>query len=304
MKNKKIIILLLTIMLLTSGCTKRYVDKETKKSYVSNILCKPAAKETIDAYTKNAQEMNLDISTLSDCKSLKINANGYEGLWTSFFVKPLAWLIVKIGNKLNSYGLSIILLGVLLRVILLPTSIKAAKMSENMNKAQKELNALEKKYANKTEKEAMLAKSQEMMLIYKKYNINPISSCLTSFIQIPLLFAFLEAIYRVPIIFEGKLAWFDLGKTPWESIAIGKYYYIILVVLISLTTYLSFQSLNNQTKDSPQAKQMNAMKIYMVVFITFVSFSLPTAIAMYWIASSGFSVVQTYITKRLSNSNK
>ena len=78
--------------------------------------------------------------------------------------------------------------------------------TENMKKAQPEINRLEKKYANKTDNESLMAKSQETMMIYKKYNINPVSGCLTSFIQLPIFFAFLEAINRVPAIFEGTAA--------------------------------------------------------------------------------------------------
>lgn len=295
-KNKKLVVLLLIIMMLTTGCTKRFSDEKTKKSYTKNILCQPTYKTTREIYERN----NIKLDKLEKCKELTIQANGYEGLWTNIFVKPLAWLIVKLGNLVKNYGLSIILLGIALRLILLPSTLKTAKMSENMGKAQKELNKLEKKYENKTDKEAMMAKSQEMMMIYKKYNINPLSSCLSTFIQIPILFAFLEAIYRVPIIFEGKLI-FDLGKTPWEAITSGQYYYIIIVILIVLTTYYSFKNINTQTMDQSQAKQMNSMNIFMVVFIAFASFGLPTAIAMYWVASSGFAVVQGLITKILNN---
>ena len=97
------------------------------------------------------------------------------------------------------------LLGIILRLILLPMSKKTMAMNENMKKAKPELDKLEKKYRNKTDQQSMMMKSQEMMLIYKKYNISPVSSCLIAFIQLPILFAFLEAIQRVPVIFEERL---------------------------------------------------------------------------------------------------
>ena len=69
------------------------------------------------------------------------------------------------------------------------------KQSENMKKAQPELARIEKKYANKTDNEAMIAKSQEMMMVYKKYSISPFGSCLLAFIQLPLLLDNLNSLH-------------------------------------------------------------------------------------------------------------
>ena len=102
MKNvKRILILLVMTVLLTSGCTRSFKDEDTNKIYTENILCKPTDKESIEAYQKNE---NIDIDKLPACKNLKITSGGYEGLWTNILVKPLAWLIVKVGKLLNHLG--------------------------------------------------------------------------------------------------------------------------------------------------------------------------------------------------------
>ena len=95
----------------------------------------------------------------------------------------------------------------------------------------------------------IMAKSQEMMLVYKKYNINPLSSCLFAFLQLPIFFAFLEAVYRVPAFFENNFWIYNLGTTPSEGIRTGNYWYILLVVLILACTYFSFKNMNNATGD-------------------------------------------------------
>jgi membrane protein insertase Oxa1/YidC/SpoIIIJ len=74
----------------------------------------------------------------------------------------------------------------------------------------------------------MMMKSQETMAIYKKYKINPLMGCLMAFIQLPLFFAFLEAINRVPAIFEEKLFGLQLGTNPVVGIGNGNYIYIVL----------------------------------------------------------------------------
>ena len=301
MKKKILIILLLLITL--SGCTKRFTvegEDKTKKQYVSNIICKPETKAQQEIYEANKDKLledNVDYDKLPRCKNLKINSGGYEGLWTSIFVKPLAWIIIKVGLLVKSNGLAIMIIGFLLRALMFPLSKKSTNMSENMKKAQKDLDALERKYKGKDDKESMMAKSQEMMMIYKKHNISPMSGCLFTFLQLPIFFAFLEAVYRVPAFFENKFLIYNLGTTPMEGISAGNYYYIILVVIIIAATYFSFKNMN-MSGNEEQAKQMKMMSTFMVVFISVISFSLPTSIALYWIVSNGFTVVQNLILKK------
>lgn len=303
--KKKIVLVVLCVMMLC-GCTKNFavVNEEThkQKSYTSNILCKPESEKLVSIYKNNTEELekvDVNYEKLPECKNLKINSGGYEGLWTSLFVKPLAWIIVKAGLLVKSNAVAIMLVGALLRAMLLPMSIKSTKMSENMNKAQKDLNKLELKYRGRDDKDSMMAKSQEMMMIYNKYNINPMSSCLFSFIQLPLFFAFLEAVYRVPAFFEQDfLGVFNLGTTPLEGIAAGNYWYIILIALILGATYFSFKNMNAATGDANQAQSMKMMSTFMVVFIGVASFQLQTSIALYWIVSNGFTIVQNLIMKK------
>lgn len=301
MMKKKILILFLMLFTL-SGCTKRFnvvinEEKNQQKSYVSNILCKPETKELVDVYKNNDKKLLIKYENLPKCSNLKINSGGYEGLWTSLFVKPLAWIIVKVGLIVKNYGLAIMIVGLILRLLMFPISKKSTNMNINMQKAQKDLDKLEKKYKGREDRDSMMAKSQEMMLIYKKYDINPFSSCLFAFLQLPIFFAFLEAVYRVPAFFEKNFLVFNLGTTPLEGIKAGNYWYIILVVLIILATVFSFKNMNMST-NKEQAKQMKMMTTFMIVFISFVSFGLPTSIALYWIVSNGFTVVQNILLKK------
>lgn len=300
---KKKLLILLLILLTVSGCTKRFnvkIDDKSQKSYVSNILCKPESEELNKLYSEHKEELkkvDVDYDKLSSCKNLKINSGKYDGLWTSLFVKPLAWIIVKIGLLVKNNGLAIMIVGFLLRLALFPISKKSTNMSENMKKAQGDLNKLEKKYRGKDDRESQMAKGQEMMIIYKKYDINPMSSCLFAFLQLPIFFAFLEAVYRVPAFFENDFLVFNLGTTPLEGFKAGNYWYIILILLILGATYFSFKNMNT-AGDEMQAKQMKLMSNFMVIFIMIVSFSLPTSIALYWIVSNGFTVVQNLILKK------
>lgn len=306
MKIKKIILIFIACFCLT-GCTKyisddnnkRIINEETGQSLPSNILCKPTTSELDKIYDKYKNKLEVDLDKLPECENLKYyDSNNYNGLWVQLIVMPLAWLIIKIGNFLGNYGLSVMAVGLLIRIILIPFTRKTIKQSENMKKAQPEMERLEKKYANKNDQESLMMKSQEMMMIYKKYNISPFGSCLISFIQLPLFFGFLEAINRIPAIFEGDLGAYQLGTTPLIGIKSGNYFYIVLILLIILTTYLSFKFSMSSMGNAAQQKQMKMMTGFMLVFISIASFNLPTAIALYWVVTNGFSVVQNLIMKR------
>lgn len=296
---KKILLLVLCIFMLT-GCTKMLKDSnkkivrnsETGQTITENIICKPTDASAIKIYEEN----KIDLNKLPDCSKFSPLTN-YEGLWTSIFVKPLAWLIIKIGLILKNYGLALIATCLLIRLILYPFTRKTAMQSEMMKKAQPELQKLEKKYADKKSAEDQNKKAQEMMLIYQKYKINPVSGCLLAFIQLPLLLAFYEAINRTPAIFEDKLLFFELGKTPWIGIKNGEYVYIVLVVLIFLATLFSFKKTLKDQAASP-AMNMKTTLYFMLAIITYSSFTLASAVGIYWITSNLFTIIQNYLVER------
>ena len=327
MKKTKILILLVLAVLLTTGCTKQLKNadgsvvraEKTNQILVENVICRPneLKDEYIKAIDKKREDLLkkfedgdiskkkydkerhnlLDIEKLPVCKKMSIAEGGYETFWTSVFVKPLAWVIIQIGNLLkNNYALSLIIVTILIRLILLPFTISGLKQSERIKKAQDKLNKLEKKYANKNDQQSMMMKSQEIMAIYKEYNINPFAGCLVSFLQIPLFFAFYEALNRLPVLFEGKFLGLHLGMTPLMGANTGAWYYLLLPVIVGIVTYFSFKMSRAQMGD--QAKQMNMMFNIMIIMIFITSFSMSTSIILYWIISSAFSIVQTLIIKR------
>lgn len=300
MKNKKIKVLLILIMiLLTTGCTVTLKDEETKKavtnpttgqSLTENILCKPKDEETIKIY----EEHKVELKDLPECEEFKINSGGYEGLWNTIFVKPLAFIILQIGRFVNNYGLAIIITSLIIRLIAYPITKKTAVQSELIKNAKPELDRLEKKYANKTDQQSMMKKSQEMTMIYKKYNINPISGCAYAMLQLPLFIAFLEAINRVPALFEGTFLTLQMGTAPYIAISNGHFQYIILILLVGVTTYFSFK-LNSTSSSNDQGKMMSRI---MVIMILVMSIFMTSALNIYWITTNLFTIVQNLLVKR------
>ena len=319
-KLKKIIVVFLLVFLLT-GCTKQLTVKETDKetgktkkvavvykkgknatgqTLTKNIICKPSNKELVKLY----EDSNVKLDKLPDCSKFTPSFND-EGIWENLFVRPLSWIILKVGYLVKNFGLAVILVGILIRLLLYPVTKKSAMQSENLKKAQPELQKLEKKYANKTnDQQAMMQKSQEMMAIYKKYDISLFSGCLVALIQLPLFIAFLEAINRTPAIFEGKFLGLQLGTTPSFALSHGNFGYIILPILVFIVTFFSLKLNGTQATDdsNPAAGSTKMMMNVMIVMITISAFQLSTAIGLYCISSSLFTIIQNLLVKRSGNS--
>lgn len=298
---KKLIILPVLLLLLT-GCAKTLTDEKKKvvqlestgQSLVENILCQPTNEDAIKLYESNG----VDIKSLPKCTDYHITSGGYEGIWTTIFVKPLAWVIIKLGQLVKNYGLAIIIITLALRLAMMPVTKKTAMQSENMKSARPELERLEAKYRNRTSQEDMMMKSQEMLAIYKKYNINPMSGCVFALIQIPLFFAFYESMNRLPAIFEGSFLGLNLGMSPLTALKNGEWHYLILVILVVLVTYFSFKLNKTASMNAEQEKSMTLTTNIMVVFIGITSLNISTSIALYWIFNSGFTIFQNLLVKR------
>ena len=121
MKKKKLLLVALLVCTLTlTGCTSYLKDdgkkvvknEQTGQNLVDNILCKPTEEATLELYS----EYGKDLSNLPKCENFKITSGGYEGIWTTIFVKPLAWLILKLGSLVNNIGFGIILITLLIRI--------------------------------------------------------------------------------------------------------------------------------------------------------------------------------------------
>ncbi len=307
MKKKHKILIVIAILLLLTGCTKTIKDgkkavtyDETGQTLTANILCQPTNKDLYSKYEEYNDSLKVKLEDLPTCRNFTPKKIKYVSLWETVFIKPLAWLILKLGYAVKNMGISVMIIGLLIRIVLMPIQIKTVKQSEAMKKIQPEMEKIEKKYKNKTDNDSLMAKSQETMMLYKKYKINPVGSCLMAFIQLPLFFAFLEAINRVPAIFEGKFLTMNLGMTPMTGIAHHNYLYILLVILIIASTYFSFKnSMSGQNQTPEMQQQMKFMFTFMIVMISVASLSLPTAIALYWIITNGFAVIQNIIIKKM-----
>ena len=304
-KNKIKLIIVLVLLLITTGCTTTLTDKNKKpvrnevtgQNLKKNIICQPTNKETIKIYKENG----VKVDKLPKCENFKITSGKYEGLWTSLFVKPLAFVLIFFGKNVGNYAVSLIILTLIIRLLAYPVTKKTALQSELIKKAQPELDRLKNKYKNKTDQESMMKQQQEMMMIYKKHNINPLSGCLFSFLQLPLFIAFFEAVQRTPAIFEDKFLTLQLGTTPSVGIFTSHWLaYAIIILLIGGSTYYSLRMNSTANMTDPTMKMMPTM---MTVMLVLTGIFMPSGLGIYWVTSNIFTIVQNIIVKRSKEVN-
>ena len=227
---------------------------------------------------------------------------------------------------IQNIGLCIIIFTIIVRLLMLPLTIKQQKFAKISQVMQPEINKIQRKYRNKTDQASMMKQQEEIQQVYDKYGTSMSAGCLPLLIQMPLLFALYPVIYNIqkyvpeiktaPKAVNVFLTLPDLTISPMQMIKnSGNYGFpaiviiitaILLPVLSGLTQYGSIklsQAISGQQldKDNPMASTMNTMNITMPLFSVFMVFSLPTGIGLYWIVSAVVRCVQqVFINKHLS----
>ncbi|SDN96149.1 YidC family membrane integrase SpoIIIJ [Alkalicoccus daliensis] len=213
-----------------------------------------------------------------------------DGIWDPFFVYPLSWLMTTIADALNnSYGLAIIIVTLLLRILILPLMIKQTKSTKAMQALQPEMKELREKYSAK-DQQTQQKLQKEMMELFQTHGVNPLAGCLPILVQMPILIAFYHAIIRTPQInpdvdpsYTGApqdFLWFELGHADP---------YFILPLVAGATTFIQQKMM--MVQDNPQMKAL--LYIMPIMIMAFAAF-FPSALALYWVIGNLFMIAQTY----------
>ncbi|MDN4071426.1 YidC family membrane integrase SpoIIIJ [Fictibacillus terranigra] len=216
------------------------------------------------------------------------------GFWDEYFVYPLSWVITTFAEMMgNNYGLSIVVVTILIRLALLPLMIQQTRSSKAMQAIQPELQKLREKYSSK-DANTQQKLQQETMQLFQSQGVNPLAGCLPLLIQMPILLGFYHAIMRTQEIKNHSFLWFDLGvHDP----------FYILPVVAGITTFLQQKIMMGGT-DNPNP-QMKMLLYIMPVMIVVFAINFPAALSLYWVIGNLFMIVQTYfITAPNKNKKK
>lgn len=226
-------------------------------------------------------------------------------LW-SFLGDVFAKIIVFFYSFTHNYGIAIILMTILIRVILYPLMQKQMVSMREMQKIQPLMKEVQEKYKN--DKERL---NKELMALYKEHKVNPMSGCLPLLIQMPILILFFQVlrefkdkIYNVYNGFPGFLSFWlpDLSKPDQLFGEIRGYSIGIMPFLIGASMFYQQKMTTTPTttsKEGGSAEQTQKMMLIMMpLLIAFMSFSLPSGLTLYWLVSTLLGIGQQYLINK------
>ena len=194
-----------------------------------------------------------------------------------------------IPNNDISFGLAIILFTVIIRIVLLPLSIKQTKSTAKMGAIQPEMKKVQDKYKNDPQKA-----QAEVMKLYKENGVNPMGGCLPMLIQMPILFALFYVFQNLNFQGAGFLWLTDLTKADPLY---------ILPILSTVTTYFS-SKLMQPPGGGAQSKQTSTMNTGMAIFMGFMSIKFAGALVLYWVINNVVQVIQTLVINKVELGKK
>src|SRR5699024_8224709 len=174
------------------------------------------------------------------------------GIWNKYFVYPLSQVITFFAELFNSsYGLAIVVVTLIIRLVLVPLNIKQIKSSKAMQEIQPKLQELQKKYSSK-DANTQQKLQQETMELLQRNSVNQLAGCLPIFVQMPVLIPMFHAIIRTTEISQYNFLWFELGSPD--------YVLPFLVAGFTFPQQKIMMSTNTAASQNPQlAMQMNLM---------------------------------------------
>lgn len=222
-------------------------------------------------------------------------------MW-DWIVQILLQILRFIQGFASDWGLSIIILTVIVRLILTPLLLKSTKSTARMQVLQPKLMEIQQKYADDPQRQA-----EEMQKFYSENKFNPLGGCLPLLIQMPILLALFTLLRNLPgyigesgVVFSFYNIMPDLTTTPgaqWANgIATALPYLISLILFGILTVIPSLYQSHNQT--GQQASSMRTMALVMGIMMLWLGWNLPAGVLLYYDVSSLWQVAQQILVTR------
>lgn len=225
------------------------------------------------------------VLVLSACSTDPVTSES-TGIWDHYIIWNFVRAIKALSNLFGgSYGWGIVIFTIIVRIIILPLMFYQMKSSRKSMEIQPQLKALQEKYPDR-DQDSMRAMQEEQKKLYAEAGVNPVAGCLPLLVQMPVLIALYQAIFRSQELKTGSFLWMQLGdKDP----------YFILPVLAALFTFATSKLSTMSQPDTGQKGMMAAMTYGMPLMIFITALSVPSALSLYWVITNAFSVGQTLL---------
>jgi YidC/Oxa1 family membrane protein insertase len=251
--------------------------------------------------------------------------------WDLIVVQPMTNILLTIYGVVGNFGIAIILFTILIRLATHPLMVKQIKSSQKMQELNnsKQFKDMQEKYKGNKEK-----LSQEQMKLYQEMGYNPLSGCLPTLIQFPIIIGLYQSITRalaatpltmltlirtvypwlqniLPSLSITKLIPIDkfflgmnLSQPEWTTFPIIGISVPILAIIVALTTYVQSKVTTPPTGTDPQSKQMsNMMSLYMPLLLGYFAINFASGLAVYFVVSNLFGIAQYAMLGKVDWSN-
>ena len=220
-----------------------------------------------------------------------------------FKIQALVDFVVHILNAIygvvGNYGVAIIIVTVLMRIIIFPLTLKQEKSMKKMRELQPELEKIKEKYKDNPQEY-----QQKTAELYRESGVNPLGGCLPLLIQMPVFVALYWAFSGNAIPADAKFLWFTL-KQPDRLFMIGNFAFNLLPILNVGVTYIQQKIMTSATSGQESSQQMQTMLYMMPLMMLFIFYKMPSGVTLYYLVSGALSLVQQYfILKGRSDDGK
>ena len=207
-----------------------------------------------------------------------------------------------LGKFVSNYGLIILLMTILIRIVISPLTIKSYKSSAKMQVLKPEIDQLNKKYPN--EKDAM-KKQQAMMELYRKAGISPMGGCLPMLLQMPILFAMFRFFPACIDLRQQKFLWADdlsAYDSIWDfgvNVPLLGDHLSLFALLMAVTMFFYSKMTSSQMSDDPNMAGMKFMSVWLMpIMMFFICNNLSSALSYYYLLSNIFTMAQTWYIRK------
>lgn len=210
----------------------------------------------------------------------------------SVLARPMLQLLIAVNSWIHNYGITIILVTILIKIVLWPLTQKSAKSMRAMQKLQPKMKDLQVRY--KDDRQGL---NRAMMELYRENKVNPMGGCLPMLLQIPVFFAFYNALlYSIELRHAPFICWetpiWWLGRGICDLSVYDPSY--ITPLLMGATMFLQQKMTPVATTDPTQAKMMQFMPLIFLFFFL----RAPAGLVIYWLINNVLSIVQQVIINR------
>jgi len=236
-----------------------------------------------------------------------------EGFVSAFITYPLSQAINYL-EPIVGIALAITLVTLAINALVLAFTFKSSVQMQRMQELQPEFAKLQAKYEGRKDEASQQRLAMETQQLYKKYDINPLGSIITTFVQFPILIGMYNAVRRSYAVANAEFMGVSLAITPKEGFVTLNWIIIAIYILMIVSQFISIKvpswltnyrgkkeaDIHHKTYKKPETQNVG-MTYGTLAMISFVMLSWPSALSLYYVIHSVINIAKTFVIDKLTH---